>query len=378
MKKLKHLFRLFLYLLTLMSFSCRFDENPFPDVPYPAEEKLTEYSGKIYNVFFHPLIIYPQYAFDNDRYHNWLSDWFVTYNEAKNMIEDLYENGFVLVTVEDLVDQVSDDDTGKTVFRRRKLKLPDDKKPLLLSIDDLNFYKNTIHNGTAFKLFIDDDGKLSEKVYNGSSIEIMRGRSFITLIDEFVDKHPDFSFSGKKGLIALTGMDGILGYRSNSSKKEVRAARKVADYLKNAGWYFASHTYSHINIRKNDAAYIEIDDLKWKNEVSSITGETGHFVFPLGSSPSENSRQFDYLLKSGYSFFWSVGVDQEFRVEKNYIFMNRLAADGKCVTGKYGDVSGLFNIKKAVDPLRTVSNYGRNTVAVKEESHGAKESPSLN
>ena len=42
----------------------------------------------------------------------------------------------------------------------------------------------------------------------------------VPLIDSFVKEHPDFSYKGAKGIIALTGYNGILGYRTDISYQE--------------------------------------------------------------------------------------------------------------------------------------------------------------
>ena len=41
----------------------------------------------------------------------------------------------------------------------------------------------------------------------------------IPLIDTFVEEHPDFSYHGAKGIIALTGYNGVLGYRTDIAYK---------------------------------------------------------------------------------------------------------------------------------------------------------------
>ena len=76
-----------------------------------------------------------------------------------------------------------------------------------------------------------------------------------------MEEHPDFSYHGHKGIIALTGYNGILGYRTDIAyktrkdldeyqekffeenpdfdkaawKKERQQAKKVADAMKEAG-----------------------------------------------------------------------------------------------------------------------------------------------
>ena len=102
---------------------------------------------------------------------------------------------------------------------------------------------------------MEDDGSVSVGDYD-----------MVPLIDRFVEKHPDFSYRGAKGILALTGYNGILGYRTDESYETVRqiwmkistvagctsgfqpgkrtaAAKKVADAMKAEGWEFASHTW---------------------------------------------------------------------------------------------------------------------------------------
>ena len=45
----------------------------------------------------------------------------------------------------------------------------------------------------------------------------------VPILDSFIKEHPDFSYHGRKGILAMTGYDGVLGYRTDGaykSKKE--------------------------------------------------------------------------------------------------------------------------------------------------------------
>ncbi|MGH1286449.1 hypothetical protein [Bacillus toyonensis] len=76
----------------------------------------------------------------------------------------------------------------------------------------------------------------------------------IPLLDAFVKKHPDFSLRGAKGMLNVTGFNGILGYNSHQSTKEKKAAVRGIKRLKETGWYFASHSYGHPNLQKIHAS----------------------------------------------------------------------------------------------------------------------------
>lgn len=72
-------------------------------------------------------------------------------------------------------------------------------------------------DGFATKLVVDDEGKVrNEYVEDDGSISV-GDYDMVPLIDRFVEKHPDFSYRGAKGIVALTGYNGILGYRTDQS-----------------------------------------------------------------------------------------------------------------------------------------------------------------
>ena len=51
-----------------------------------------------------------------------------------------------------------------------------------------------------------DDGSISVGAYD-----------LVPLLDEFIEEHPDFSYRGAKAVLAFTGYNGILGYRTAAS-----------------------------------------------------------------------------------------------------------------------------------------------------------------
>lgn len=80
-----------------------------------------------------------------------------------------------------------------------------------------------------------DDGSISTGSYD-----------LIPLLNDFIDEHPDFSYKGAKAIIALTGYEGILGYRTASSysetpdyESEKEQAARVAQCLRDDGWELA-------------------------------------------------------------------------------------------------------------------------------------------
>ncbi|NYK51102.1 polysaccharide deacetylase, partial [Salmonella enterica subsp. enterica serovar Typhimurium] len=69
----------------------------------------------------------------------------------------------------------------------------------------------------------------------------------VPILNQFVKDHPDFSLNDQKGVVALTGYNGVLGYRTNELNnkdylKRKKDAEKVVKAMKRDGWTFASHS----------------------------------------------------------------------------------------------------------------------------------------
>ena len=62
-------------------------------------QNLEDYQGPVEHIFFHPLIAYPELAFDGDAQSKGFDDYFVTVPEFKEVMRQFYENGYVLIDI---------------------------------------------------------------------------------------------------------------------------------------------------------------------------------------------------------------------------------------------------------------------------------------
>ena len=222
---------------------------------------------EVTHVFYHTLIKDTSKAFDGDYKEADYNQVMTTIDEFNKITETMYEKGYVMVSIYDMA-KANDDGT----MTPGEILLPPGKIPFVLSHDDVCYYHYMDGDGFATKLVVDDEGKVrNEYVEDDGSISV-GDYDMVPLIDRFVEKHPDFSYRGAKGIVALTGYNGILGYRTDQSyetrpddldqnkvdwldshpdfslEKEREGAKKVADAMKEEGWLFASHTWGHQNI----------------------------------------------------------------------------------------------------------------------------------
>lgn len=333
-------------------------ENSGNEEPKNKEE-LVEYKGIVEHIFFHPLIIYPEKAFDGDYLSKGYNDWFVTVYEFKKIIESLYQKDYILVDINDTFDTA--EICGTKMLVRKNLMIPKGKKPLIISIDDMNYYEYMISNGNAHKLIIDDGiVKTYSEDSNGQPI-ISHDNDIVPILDNFVNEHPDFSLNGAKGVIALTGYEGILGYRTNelespSYENEKKEALNLVDKLKSTGWTFACHGYGHLDTNEIDINRLMRDTNRWKSEVEPLTGPTSVYIYPFGSAVDYTDPKFKFLMDSGFYVFCGVGPQTLTEYKKDCIITDRRPIDGISMHNAKR-LADLFDVNDVVDKVRP-EKYG--------------------
>ena len=328
------------------------------------------WNGIVEHLFFHPIVAYPELAFDGDDQANGIDDYMVTVDEYNKILQNVYDKGYVLVDIGDVWSETTgEDDQPKMV--RNTLYLPEGKKPLILSYDDTNYYPYMLENGFTYKLIIGEDGKIWSwgKDPEGNEV-VSRDLDAIPVLDKFVEEHPDFSPFGAKGCLSLTGYEGILGYRTATSTKEwddvKEAARQkereavapIIEELKRTGWTFGSHTWGHIRLSgaKRTMEDIQADTQRWYDEVGSLVGETTILFYPHGERPdggdwTQTGPIFEYLQSTGFRVFCSVGVESFSYIKKDIcaVICDRLHPDGTTLRRSRDKYLQFYDAKDIMD-----------------------------
>ena len=169
--------------------------------------EVKEYRGKIECICVRSLIADTDVAFSG-RYHSSNTNLHLTIKEFEKILENLYERGYVLVDVEDLIDQ-----SDPTFLLERNLKVPKGKKPLIVVIEDLQYSVADYRCGTCRKLVLNDENQVcGEYQNNAGETVVSRTAEAIGVLDVFVEKHLDFTYDGAKGIISVSGHEACFGY----------------------------------------------------------------------------------------------------------------------------------------------------------------------
>jgi hypothetical protein len=255
------------------------------------------WDGLVEHLFFHMVIAYPELAFDGDYKSDGFDDWMVTVDEFNKILDSVYEKGYILVDIADVWSETTDE-SGNPAMVKNTLYIPEGKQPLILSYDDTNYYPEYLENGFPYKLVIDDDGKIASWGIDPDGNEVTsRDLDAIPILDKFVEEHPDFSPFGAKACLSLTGYEGILGYRTQTTtqgltaeeeanrQREREAVKPIVEELKRTGWTFGSHTWGHIRLDNKSAESVAEDTKRWEDEVGDLVGPTNVLFYPHGARP---------------------------------------------------------------------------------------------
>lgn len=289
------------------------------DLNLPKDYEI--YDGKVYHIFFHSLIINPKLAFSDglkDGYNNWMT----TREEFKKILYNLYINNFILIDINELITYKNGQLTKK------RLVLPKGKKPLVISIDDVNYYDYMKGCGFADRLVV-KDGKIAAIVKTPAGEIVDWEGDAIPILDNFAARYPDFSHNGAKGIVAVTGFQGVFGYRLKNDCQKAQA-KKVANALKKSGWLIANHSFSHSNKFKKGIGLEDFkkDLEKWDNQIAAITGKTNIYIPPFGVYFDMKDAKTRYLKSKGYNIFCPVYKEMSIKCQNNMLISERLNMDG--------------------------------------------------
>lgn len=329
-------------------------------------KKLVEYTLPVEHLAIRPLIATPALAFDNDNYSKNAEDLMLTVNEFRKILDQLYQKNYILIDINTLVNSAG---------QKNRLFYPEGKKPIILTIEGLNYYAGRSRSGNSDNLLFDANGNVASSYKNENGMAVIdRDGEAIGILEQFIEAHPDFSFDGSKGNISLTGFECIFGYVTNedqvddrtkafvdnqlspftitpaeiaSNKKKVVA---IITKLKNNGWSFSSSTYGNILVADATLEQLQKDTDKWIEQVGSLIGNTKTFLFPSGSIVSSKDPKGSYLVGKGFLIHSGIGPWAYFNFSGTNLYMDRISLNGLAL--RFQNLSRFFDVKTIYEPTR--------------------------
>ena len=310
----------------------------------------------------------------------------VTVDEFNAMLGQLYEEGYMLVRFSDLA-AVNEDGA----MEAKKLMLPSGKKPLLLSETNVNYDLELSGQGLASRLVLDGNGALTCERQASDGSTVTGAFDVVPCVEAFIQEHPDFSNNGARGILGLTGYNGILGYRTDDAlatstdnryaakygvfdtAAEKEAAAPVIEALKSAGWEFACNGYDGTNYGSDEEA-VSADLTKWNESVGTLVGNTTILLFPSGTDSrgwkayDESDPVYQILKKQGFLYYGSMDISgTKTQLTEQYLRCSYMNVDGyRMYQDLYKDAgrfTGILDFQEISDSKRPMAANETDTQA---------------
>lgn len=324
--------------------------------------------SSITNLSFHCLIVDPNRAFPDKQFGPSYLMNFVTASEFSKILDQLYANGYVLVGFKDFVEEVEQED-GTVTFKTKPIYLPAGRKPLMLTATLLNYFEYMIGedsdgkygDGFARKLIV-ENGKFVNEMQETNGNITYGSYDFVPLLEDFIADHPDFSYHGSRAIIAVTGEEGVFGYRTMPSvikekgqdyyDNEVKCAKEVAQALRDAGYVIACNTYGNDPYLEISATEIKADLDLWKAEVTPVLGEVDTIVYARGSDittgANYSGNKYNVLKTMGFRYFVGAADVAWCEVTGQHVRQTRLMVTGTMLQNAGSTFSSYFDAKSVL------------------------------
>lgn len=325
---------------------------------------------QVVSLSFQPLIADAARAFADTTYGTSYYNNYITVDEFTKILLQLYENGYILVRHSDL----------KTENGAMNLYLPNGKKPLIITETHVNYNTYMIDSdgdklpdkdgdGFASKLILDENGNLTCEMVDSAGNTVTGAYDILPILESFIETHPDFSYKGAKAILALTGYDGLFGYRTSASAEDyfgkayhdqqTAAAKEVIAAVKKAGYELACYSYENEPYGNYTADQIKAEMELWKNEVTPLLGDVSLFVFCRNSDIAEpgtaySGSKFDVLKTYGFTDFIGFSLDGKLwhNAYDGYSRMGRILVTGSNLVNNAQWFEGIFDAYSVMDKTR--------------------------
>lgn len=354
-----------------------------------AQRETVEWNdpSQVVNLSFQMLIADPARAFNYAGWSNSINRNFITTDEFSNMLQELYNNGYILVDFDDFI-TTETTASGSTVYKAKSLYLPAGKKPLMLTQTNVNYNYYLIDtnkdylpdaNGGGFASKLLWDGQnFSCEMVDASGNTVTGDYDLIPILEKFIAANPDFSYHGARATIALTGHNGLLGYRTHPAysdnetnvssaesifgtekyQKDLQDAAAVIQALRNAGYTVSCYTYSNTSYGSASVSSIQSNLKYWTDSVTPILGETNVLTYAqmsdIAGKGDYSGDKFNALQDYGFRYYLGICTDGQpwALVADNYVRMGRIMVTGSNLAYHSEWFADLFDASAILDTTR--------------------------
>ena len=328
------------------------------------------------NLSFHVLIHDMARAMaDDDDLKGQYNKNFVSTTEFTKILEQLYSNGYVLVDFDSFTGTSTGVDGSETYYST-SIFLPEGKKPVMITETMVNYFGYMIDSnddwvadaggdGFASKLVV-QNGEIKAEYVDANGQTSVGNYDLVPILEDFIKQHPDFSYRGARATLAVCGMQGIFGYRTNTSfvsipslgndfyEQECADAKVLVQALREKGYTLACYSYDNVSYTGKSATQVEADINNWKNQIVPIIGDVDVIVYARESDiPDYSGNVFKVLYNAGFRYFVRHTVKEPVtEVNTTYVRQSRLMVTGMNMFWYPERFTGMFDTNLVLESVR--------------------------
>ncbi len=321
---------------------------------------LKRYTGDIVHLCFPTLITDTAMAFDGDANAAGYASSMITIDEFNALLNSLYDSEYILVDLHNAA-YLETDEEGISTMEMGELMIPDGKKPLIISQDNVNYAGIANGDGIAKKLVLDGDSQVKAVYTDDGGHDLTGDYDLIPVLESFIAEHPDFSYRGARGIISVSGSQGVFGYDIGSGSELTDKQRtnretvaKIAQALTQGGWSIACAGYKHDYLKGLSAEALDKEITDWEDNVGVMLETPADILFyPYGAEVEYPSDQLKVLLEHGLVYLCGLWPEQDFLEQgDDYLRQTRRFIDGNALQYSSDYFSTIFDASSIVDEKR--------------------------
>ena len=288
------------------------------------------------NLSFHLLIEDPTRAYADDLASSYKSN-FVTTAQFSQILEELYTNGYVLVNLNSCLAKTAAAD-GTVTYTVQPIYLPAGKKPIMITQTLVNYFGYMVDsdgdgapdkNGAGFanKLVI-QNGDVKASYVDANGNELTGDYDLVPILNTFIEDHPGFSYRGAKAILAVTGEEGVFGWRiNNGDEAAISSAKALVSALRADGYQIACNSYGNLNYGSTSMDQIDTDLNNWNTKIANVLGDVDIMVIARAGELAPGSTRFEKVYNAGFRFILDNGATGS-KLENNFFYQNRIMVLG--------------------------------------------------
>lgn len=310
-----------------------------------------EYEGDVGHLSFTNLVVDTERAFDGDEYSKIYRENMITLDEFTRILDELYKAGYILIDIHTLATE--SEQRSDVLMEDANPLIPQGRKPLIISIENLNYASVRNGDGVATRLTVDDNGEVAAVYTDAGGHDLVGAYDIVPVLEQFIAEHPDFSFRGARGIISLSGSRGAFGYQIGDGEVEgfeenEQNVKAIAAKLRENGWTFASAGYSNQYMGNMNYETLREDITKWQDTIGKLIGTCDTLIYPYGSEVSYETEKAVYLVGQGFRYLIGLWPDGDHvEVNETYLRQTRRSVIGY-IFEEYPNILNTFFMTSAI------------------------------